>query len=456
MFSCFKSLNKKFICSICSACLLCTTGISSLRAEGDPLTLGETTVESATVGTNAFLTNTLQDHMYSSRLLSIFSQKPFLYVDKDGNYKLTVEDIPNQSKIPFGTGTSTSVYIAAMPTDDISSDKSDDSSYDNLTWYFLDDLSWDKLCVRHSGTAKILYHVVSEDDNIKGTTTNNTMSSLKNLYTRVKTDILYDDKFNPNTQMLGFKYQYKDKDGKTANNTSRISMNPYNEENADFTIDKFLKNVSNGNFILTGEVRLYDGAGISLDENFEIEPTISSSLAILKELAEKNGNAEMLEYIDTLMKDESSQNISQHNSETDLPELYTITGSQITRFSDSTKEIRPHCPQTNSLYSVLVNNNWLPLNIDKESEFINNITSFVSEFAGSNDFDSDYSNKNLRGYNANGKGTEEYRVTPTLLNYCLAARLFANQNNKQDIVNAIDQLMSQYGISADKPNGTKP
>ena len=83
--------------------------------------------------------------------------------------------------------------------------------------------------------------------------------------------------------------------------------------------------------------------------------------------------------------------------------------------------------------------------------------SFVS-VAGFNDLDSDYSDNNLFCYvsaSPNAKGTNRHRIDPTLFNYCLAARLFANQNNKIDIVNAIDQLMKQYEISTENPNGTK-
>ena len=192
MFSCFKSLNKKFICSICSACLLCMTGVSQLRASESTTdeSSDEVIVDPATIGENAFLTNTLKNSVYSSELLPIFSQKPFLYVDS----QLSVDEIPDQDKIPFGNGEPTSVYIAAMPTDDISSDESDkydESSFDNLTWYELDDNSWNKLWLKDPGTAKIFYHVVSTDRNIEGTIDDTTSLSVVSVTNPI--DLISDD-----------------------------------------------------------------------------------------------------------------------------------------------------------------------------------------------------------------------------------------------------------------------
>jgi len=306
MFSCFKSLNKKFICSICSSCLLCMTGVSQLRAEGEPLELGNTTVESAIANENMFLANTLQDHVYSSRLLPIFSQKPFLYVI-DGKSILTLDETPSQDKIPFGTGTHTSVFIAAVPVNDASSDESyesDGSYYDDLTWYELDDNSWDKLCVRYPGTAKVFYHVVSTDNNIKGTIDDYAYLNVDR--TTRPMDILSDNYFNTETKMLGFEY-YTDTNVKKI---AKISMNPTEKGDADFTFGEFLDNVMNSQFVPQKYVHQYDSEGRDINENLEINPTAYSLCIIIGEFASKSDNMEM---IDNMFALKNQKAISYYN-----------------------------------------------------------------------------------------------------------------------------------------------
>ena len=276
------------------------TGVSQLRAEGEPLELGNTTVESAIANENMFLANTLQDHVYSSRLLPIFSQKPFLYVT-DGKSILTLDETPSQDKIPFGTGTSTSVFIAAMPTDDISSDK---SCYEDLTWYELDGSSWDKLCVRYPGTVKILYHVVSTDNNIKGTI--DSAESLNLGYNGIKIDILYDDQFNPSTQMLGFSYIIVDKDGNPIQKIAKISMDPDEKGNANFTFGEFLENLLSMDFFLQTDVNQYDSDGNNLNENFEMNYATPYSLCmIMIKFAQHNSNDSMISSISAAMRNHS-------------------------------------------------------------------------------------------------------------------------------------------------------
>ena len=326
MFSCFKSLNKKFICSICSACLLCMTGVSQLRAEGNPLTLGNTNVGSATVGTNAFLTNTLQDHIYSSRLLPIFSKKPFLYVDAEGNPKLSIDEIPDQNRIPFGAGTSTSVLIAAMPVDDTSSDESDESLYDNLTWHLLTDRSWNKLCVRDIGPVKIIYNVVSTDKNIKGTMDESDLTTLDLRYSPVKRNILSDSYFNENAKILGFEYCIPISDGDLlVEKIATISMDPNDKGDAEFTFDEFLDNLWKTNFFLMSDVHQYDTDANNLNETLEIHPTIYSFCVMMILFALHTNNDDMLKHVAEKMRTHAisyeNQNGDIENGDKSLPPL---------------------------------------------------------------------------------------------------------------------------------------